>query len=173
MRRGTRDFPRSSPNPSTAAKHMNATKVLAVSLAIAAAVTLCVAMKLDEPPGAAAVPTAGGLDAQRRLSLPRAGGGRILLDVSRHTFRFPWPLVEDEATITCRPRGVATVITSSGEYGLSGRALAAGYPSIWDGLLPIELRRDAALAPLVKTALALCPETEGAEQSRDLEAKKR
>ena len=143
---------------------MNATKVLAVSLAIAAAVTLGVAIKLDEPPRAAAVLTAGGLDAQR--------GGRILLDVSRRTFRFPWPLVEDEATITCRPRGVATVITSSGEYGLSGRALAAGYPSIWDALLPIELRRDAALAPLVKTALALCPETEGAEHSRDLRQKR-
>src|SRR3970040_2001960 len=86
---------RSSTNSTTAAKHMNATKVLAVSLAIAAASTLGVAMKLDEPPGAAAVLTPGGLDAQRRRSLPRAGGGRIMLDVSRRTFRFPWPLVED------------------------------------------------------------------------------
>ena len=92
----------------------------------------------------------------------------MLRDVNRQTFRSHWPLVEDKATITCRPNRIATVITSSGEYGLSGRAIAAGYRSIWDSVLPVELRRDAALAPLVKAALALCPDSEGGEPSHEL-----
>ena len=92
----------------------------------------------------------------------------MLRDVSRQTFRSHWPLAEGKATITCRPDRIATVITSSGEYGLSGRAIAAGYPSIWDTVLPIELRRDAALAPLVEAALALCPDTEVGDPLREV-----
>lgn len=146
---------------------MNATKALAISMAGAAALALAVLITLDEPPGAAVLPPGIRIDEARRMTLPRAEGGRMLRDVSRQTFRSHWPLVEDRATLTCRPSSIATVITSSGEYGLSGRAIAAGYPSIWDSVLPIELRRDAALAPLVKAALALCPETEAGEPSRE------
>lgn len=157
--------PTQQPGFIPAARHMNATKVLIASLAVAGLLALSVAVTLDEPPGADAASSVTGIDRHRRLSLPRAEGGRILLDVNRQTFDSPWPLAEDQATLSCRPRAVATLITSSGEYGLSGRAIAAGYPAIWDSVLPIELRRrDAALAPLVDAALALCPETEGAER---------
>ena len=159
---------RQSRASSTPAKHMNATKALAISMAGAVALALCVLITLDQPPGAAALPPGIRVDQPRRMPLPRAEGGRMLRDVKRQTFRSHWPLVEDKATITCRPNRIATVITSSGEYGLSGRAIAAGYPSIWDSMLPIELRRDAALAPLVKAALALCPDAEGGEPSHQM-----
>lgn len=147
---------------------MNATKALAISMAGAAALVLGVLITLDEPSGAASLPPGISIAQPRRMALPRAEDGRMLRDVNRQSFHSHWPLVEDKATITCRPKAIATVITSSGEYGLSGLAIAAGYPSIWDAVLPIELRRDAALAPLVKAALALCPATEGGEPSRGM-----
>jgi len=146
---------------------MKASKVLTIAMAGAAVVALSAALTLGEPLVAEAIPSAP-TDEAHRPALPRAEGGRVLLDVNRETFDARWPLVEHEATITCRPRRVATVITSSGEYGLSGRAIATGYRSIWDSLLPIQLRSDAALAPLVKAALALCPETEGGERSLEI-----
>lgn len=134
---------------------MNATKALAIFMAGATALALCVLIMLDEP-HAEDLPIMR-VDEARPISLPTAKGGRMLRGIDRQSFSSPWPLVEDQATITCGPDKVATVITSSGEYGLSGPAIAAGYRSIWDPVLPVQLRRDAALADLVEAALALCP----------------
>lgn len=149
------------------ARAMNVAKALTFAMAGAALLTLGAALTLGESPVAEGQPVAPGIDPAYPSTLPRAEGGRLLLDINRQTYNAVWPLVEDEATITCRPRRLATVITSSGEYALSGRALAAGYPSIWDSLLPIELRSDAALGPLVRAALALCPESESGEWPRE------
>ena len=148
---------------------MNATKALAISMASATALAIAVLITVDEPSGAASLPPGIRLDQPHRMPLPRPEDGRMLRDVNRQSFRSHWPLVEDKATITCRPNGIATVITSSGEYGLSGLAIAAGYPSIWDAVLPVQLRRDAALAPLAEAALALCPATESGDPSRGWE----